>query len=199
MGYLLTVIAVASAWALYVTWLAARLRRLHSRSAAAAQALVLQLTRRALAVSNAVSDHAALLPNSAVTLQLAAHLALHAASDEREAAESDLTRALQEAVRGNPMLSEQREQIFRDVVIQNRRVEMARALYNDAVRDTCALRRRWQLRALRLAAHLERPDYFDIDTTLSLDAPPLDSPSMDAPATPPPSPIVTPTSGPKQW
>lgn len=170
MSYVLVVIALAGAWALHLTWLAARLRRLHARSDAAAQALSLQLTRRALVVNDVATDHVALLVDSAATLHFAVWLALHAAADEREAAESDLTRALQVAVRDNPMPAEQREQIFKNVVIQNRRVEMARVLYNDAVRDTCALRRRWLLRVLRLAAHLEHPKYFDIDTTLSMTA-----------------------------
>ncbi len=178
MSYVLAVIVLAGAWALYATWLATRLRRLHARSAGAAQALTIQLARRALRVSTAVTDHAELLGSGAITLQLAAKLALHASDNEREAAESDLTRALQLASRNGPMPREQRERVFAGVITQNRRVEMARALYNDAVRDTCALRRRWQLRALRLGAHLECPKYFDIDTALATDTLTPERPSV---------------------
>jgi len=60
---------------------------------------------------------------------------------------------------------------FGEIVIQNRRTETARSLYNDAVRDTIGLRQQRLLRLLRLAAHLPAPSYFDIDTTLNVPAP----------------------------
>ncbi|MGH3544325.1 MAG: hypothetical protein ACRDPW_00085 [Mycobacteriales bacterium] len=177
MGYALAITLLTVAWALYVTWLAARLRRLYTRCRAAEQALRLALTRRALVAGDTVAAHAACCGNGAVAVQLAASQALHAAADEREAAESDLTRALQAAIHtavsDGQLSAERLRRVFDDVLTQNRRVEMARALYNDAVRDTCALRRSWQLRALRLAAHRTRPGYFDIDTTLTMSAEPI--------------------------
>ncbi|WP_163570284.1 hypothetical protein [Fodinicola feengrottensis] len=43
---------------------------------------------------------------------------------------------------------------------------VARQIYNDAVRDSLALRRRRLPRALGLAGHTPAPRYFDIDDSL---------------------------------
>jgi hypothetical protein len=45
------------------------------------------------------------------------------------------------------------------------RVLIARRFYNDAVRDTRALRARRMPRLLRLAGHRAMPQFFDIDDT----------------------------------
>ena len=46
------------------------------------------------------------------------------------------------------------------------RVLIARRFYNDAVRDTRALRGRRMPRLLRLAGRRDMPQFFDIDDTL---------------------------------
>jgi len=45
-------------------------------------------------------------------------------------------------------------------------VVIARRIYNDAVRDTLALRSRWMVRWLRLAGSVEAPRYFEITEPL---------------------------------
>ena len=50
------------------------------------------------------------------------------------------------------------------------RVQVARRFYNDAVRDTRALRSRRMPRLLRLAGHRALPQFFDIDDTGTIPA-----------------------------
>jgi hypothetical protein len=49
-----------------------------------------------------------------------------------------------------------------DLAVASRRLGVARQVYNDAVRDTLALRQQRLPRALRLGAHHPLPRYFDI-------------------------------------
>jgi hypothetical protein len=50
-------------------------------------------------------------------------------------------------------------------------VQVARRFYNDAVRDTRSLRARRMPRVLRLAGHVQLPQFFDIDDTVPPQAP----------------------------
>lgn len=189
MDYWLSAISLVSAWVLYVTWLAARLRRLYVRVDAASRALDAALVRRALGVAELAVMQPIALGSRADVTELAAHGALRALAEDREAAESELTRAVQDALwsrvlQSGTLESRELQSGFAEVLTQNRSVETARALYNDAVRDTCALRRRWHVRTLRLAVHRRRPTYFDIDATLTT-------------ALPQPSSTATPVAGPR--
>ena len=49
-----------------------------------------------------------------------------------------------------------------DLAGTSTRVALARRFYNDAVRDTLALRRRRKVRYFRLAGTAPRPEYFEI-------------------------------------
>jgi hypothetical protein len=166
-NYLPVVVVLGCLCALYPY----RLRRLHSRITTAAQALDTRLTSRARTVLEVIdrwpSGHAEL----AASLRLAAMRALTAPELEREALHSELTKAIARAINGPTAALLIDDPGFGEVITQNRRTETARALYNDAVRDTFALRRKHLLRALRLAAHLPAPAYFDIDTTLTMLSP----------------------------
>jgi hypothetical protein len=157
--YLVVSFVAAFLVAAYVTWTAARQDRLHDRCAAARASLDAQLVRRAAAASALARDHAGALGERAALLRSAAEAALDADDDGREVAENDLTREL----RHLPWSAA--EAPLADVGAVSGRVTLARHIYNDAVRDTLALRRRRLPRALRLSAGRPWPRYFDIDDT----------------------------------
>ena len=154
LGLLAGVLVVA-----YVSWTAARLDRLHDRCVAARASLDAQLVRRAAAASALARDHAGALGERAGLLRRAAQLALDAGDDGREVAENDLTRELRHV----PW--DAADGAMADVAAAASRMMLARHIYNDAVRDTLALRGRRLPRALRLSAGRPWPRYFDIDDT----------------------------------
>ena len=129
-------VALVVAVAAYLTWLAARVDRLHGRASAAGQALDAHLLRRAAAA--AVLAEELLLPE----LYAAARAALDAGPDEREAAENDLTRQL----RALPLTAD--DPALAPVVAASRRVALARQVHTDLVRDARSLRGRPLVRLL---------------------------------------------------
>ncbi len=157
MTYLVVVVIAVSLLALYIAWLAGRLARLHGRAEAARSALHVQLRKRAQVASLLAKDHALVLGSSAGPIEAAAYAAL-AHDNDREQSENELTRAL----RLLPL--EPQDLLLAELVAVNSRLEVARQVYNDAIRDTLALRGQRVPRALRLAAHWPPPCYFDIDT-----------------------------------
>src|SRR5919198_1474330 len=120
MGWLVGVVVVVVAIATYLTWVAARVDRLHHPVAA-----------------------------------------LRAVDDGRELAENQLTRALRGLA-----LPDSDGPVGRaaaEVVSASRRVELARQVHTDLVRDTLAARRRPVVRLLGLDRRHRRPAYFDIE------------------------------------
>jgi 8-oxo-dGTP pyrophosphatase MutT (NUDIX family) len=159
---LLVVALVLGPWLLGT---ANRLDRLHIRSDAAWAGLDAALARRAV-VTRAVAAAGGIDPTCADALRAAADRAELAGRADREAAENELSRLLAELHRGvlPAALAEELDDA-------EQRVVLARRVYNDAVRDTKALRRRRLVRWLRLAGTAVRPDYFEIaepapDTTV---------------------------------
>nr|BFE66460.1 membrane protein [Dactylosporangium thailandense] len=149
MWWVIVVVAVVVAVATYLTWLAARVDRLHARAVAAYATLDAHLVRRA-AAAVALAE-AAQLP----TLMYAAKIALDAQPDDREVAENDLTRHLRLDFGATPV---------DDTLVQvSRRVALARQVHNDVVRDALAVRRRGLVRVFRLARKHPVPAYFDVD------------------------------------
>jgi hypothetical protein len=150
------VVAVVVLVGTYVTWLAARLDRVHLRATAARRGLDAQLVRRAAA--------AAVLAEQAETpqdeLYAAARAALDAPNGEREIAENILTKRLRdldvESAEADPSLAEA-------VDAANRRLALARQVDSDSVRDALVLREHHIVRWLGLARKHSRPMYFDID------------------------------------
>lgn len=127
---------------------ATRLDRLHVRTDAAWAALDAALYHRAVA-ANAIHGYGA--------LRRAAHAALLAGPATREDLENELGRALSALDRcgleaGYASRLADAEQA----------VVIARRVYNDAVRDTLALRSRRLVRWLRLAGTAPVPRYFEI-------------------------------------
>ncbi|MFG2042669.1 hypothetical protein [Dactylosporangium sp. NPDC048998] len=152
MWWVIAVVAVVVAVATYLTWLAARVDRLHARAAAAYATLDAHLVRRA-AAAVALAE-AAQLP----TLMYAAKIALDAQPDDREVAENDLTRHLRGSGLGAPP-----SDVVESLVQTSRRVALARQVHNDVVRDALAVRRRALVRLFRLARKHPVPAYFDVD------------------------------------
>lgn len=147
--------------ALYTSWTAGRLDRLHARVDAAWAALDAALVRRAAAARALVLQ----LPGSPVTAQLerAAAAALQGGPVAREAVENDLSRALRAALH---LLGPGTEQVRAELDNACTRVGLARSFHNSAVSDAHVLRRRRLPRALHLAGYRVMPQHFDIDDTL---------------------------------
>jgi hypothetical protein len=154
----------------YLTWLAARVNRLHRRAQAATAALDAALVRRAAAAAVLADELAAVRPAAAADLYATARVALDAgATGGREAAENDLTLALRRLPGQVP------DPIpgWGGVVTASRRVGLARQVHTDVVRDALAVRRRVPVRLLRLARRHAEPGYFDVG-----------DPGLDDPAAP---------------
>jgi hypothetical protein len=132
---------------------ATRLDRLHVRTDAAWAALDAALYRRALAVS--VLEDSALEDRAA--LRCVAHAASHARPCAREELENELGGMLSalDRCRLEPASA-------RALADAEQRVVIARRVYNDAVRDTLALRSHRLVRWLRLAGTAPLPRYFEI-------------------------------------
>jgi hypothetical protein len=160
---------VAGAGAAGVIRTATRLDRLHARTDAAWAALDAALCRRARAVSvlgagrnggealHGAAD-AILLAGSASALRAGGHPVLQAGIPAiREELENELGRLL--TVLDRRGLEPPSVDRLADA---EQRVMIARRVYNDAVRDTLALRSHRMVRWLRLAGTAAVPRYFDI-------------------------------------
>jgi hypothetical protein len=148
--------------ALYITWTAGRLDRMHARVDAAWAALDAQLVRRAAAARALVP----LLPKGpeAEALDERAAAALLASEQDRDVVENALTRALRRAIRLLPD-TPAAERALAELDDAATRVGLARSFHNSAVHDTRALRRRRLPRLLRLAGYRAMPLFFDVDDT----------------------------------
>ncbi len=158
--FLLLGLAVLNA--LYVTWTAGRLDRMHARVDAAWAALDAQLVRRAAAARHLLAH----LPSGpeANALDERAAAALAAGEEGRDVVENALVRSLRGAASLLPETPEAAAALA-EVEAAGERVALARAFHNSAVTDTRALRRRRLPRLLRLAGHRRLPTFFDVDET----------------------------------
>jgi hypothetical protein len=156
------VVAVAALLSAYLVWTAHRVERVHVRAASAERALDAHLVRRAAAAAVVAEQQ------DAAELYAAARLALDADPGEREAAENDLTRALQSL----PLQSAPAGAATRTLIATSRRVVLARQVHTDLVRDALTARRRPLVRVLGMARRYPRPSYFDIEEPALLILPP---------------------------
>lgn len=161
-GDVALVVAIVVLVALYVTWTAGRLDRMHARVDAAWAGLDAQLVRRA-AAARALLLHLPPGPEAEAVDERAV-AALAAEEQSREAAENALTRALRTAL---PLLpsTAAAQAALNELESASTRVGLARSFHNSAVTDTRALRRRRLPRLLRLAGHRAMPSFFDMDDT----------------------------------
>jgi hypothetical protein len=148
----------------WTVWTLTRLGRLEARVTRAWTALDTQLQRRA-----GLAEELARRYPAAVGEHRAAYLAAFAADarrpvdGDRELAENVLGRELRELPAELPGVP---AALRSDLTGTTTRVALARRFYNDAVRDTQALRRSRLARLLRLHASRPLPRYFDIDDRL---------------------------------
>lgn len=149
MWWIVGVVAVVVLVATYVTWIAARVDRLHARAGAASAALDAHLVRRAAAALE-LADNL-----GRARLRQVARAALEAAPEERELAENDLTSELRRLPPGGAPMDA--------MISTSRRVALARQVHNDSVRDALAVRGRPLVRLLALARKHPAPRYFDVD------------------------------------
>jgi hypothetical protein len=170
------VLAVALAVLLtgWVTFTLTRLDRLHARVDAAQAAMDAQLVRRAAALLHVAesADSGVLHERRAVYDRIATDaLDARGAGVGRQTAENAVGRAVAElASAARPLLPSAAEELHEAAA----RVLIARRFYNDAVRDTRALRARRMPRLLRLAGRRDLPTFFDI-----ADTPPSRTPEME--------------------
>lgn len=143
------------AWAVFTL---ARLRRLEGRVDRAWETLEGALARRAELADAVAREHADDLGAlRAQALAGAVTAARRPAGGDREVAENALGRLVRELP--EPLRATELDDA-------GWRVGLARRFYNDAVRDTRALRRRPGPRTLRLHAGRPLPRFFDIDDGL---------------------------------
>jgi hypothetical protein len=159
-GWYVTALVVVVLLALYGSWTARRLDRLHARIDATGAGLDAQLRHRALTAAR-LADSAS-VPREVVAA--VAPPALVAAEvtglgHDREAAENALSRALQEVDDRLPPDAPEVAAMVDAVT----RATFARRFHNDAVRDALVVRRRWVVRLMHLAGHAPRPTYFEVD------------------------------------
>ena len=154
--FVVVVLVVVLLLAALRLWLTAnRLDRLHVRTEAAWQALEGALSRRIVATRAAAAAGAFAGPD-ADRLRHLTSLADRAPRAIRADAENDLSRALA----AQPPVVE--PELAAELADASERVVLARSFYNDAVRDTRALRAVWFTRMFRLAGRAALPDYFEI-------------------------------------
>jgi hypothetical protein len=164
MWWIVGVVAIVVAIATYLTWIAARVDRLHQRATAANAALDAALVRRAAAAGGLATVVAVPRLGGLV------HDALQAQASDREVAENDLTQALR-VIEFDPAQVAAADGAWTELVAASRRVALARQVHTDLVRDARAMRRRRLVRLLRLSRRHDEPRYFDIDNPV-LDDPP---------------------------
>ncbi|MFC0863930.1 hypothetical protein ACFHYQ_16630 [Sphaerimonospora cavernae] len=171
MTTLIVVIALVVVTGVYISWRAGRLDRLHIRLETAHAALDAALLRRA-AVCLEFAGSRILDPATSLVLAAAAHEARTAGPDEREHAESDLSKTLRAVVdqeRFREKLAEHPAgaELLTELDTAVAMTVYSRRFYNNAVAVTRTAQRRWLARTLRLAGHTGYPSFFEID-----DAPP---------------------------
>ncbi|GAA1009520.1 membrane protein [Acrocarpospora pleiomorpha] len=165
---ILVVGAIVLLTAVYISWRAGRLDRLHIRLETAQAALDAALLRRS-AVCLELAGSRLLDPATSLVLAAAAHEARTAGPDEREHAESDLSRTLRAVVDQERFLEKvHAPELLEELDSAVAKVVYSRRFYNTAVGVTRIAQRRWLARTLRLAGHTDFPQFFEID-----DAPPV--------------------------
>jgi hypothetical protein len=165
-GWLVAAVVVAVLVTMWITFTLTRLDRLHARVDAAQAAMDAQLVRRAAALL-----HVAESPDSGVaaperdSYHRIASRALNVPETdaERQDAENAVGRVVSALVsRADALPTE----LLAELQEASARVLIARRFYNDAVRDTRALRGRRLPRVFRMAGRRAMPQFFDIDDTV---------------------------------
>ena len=167
--------------AVYVSWRAGRLDRMHTRLEAAHAALDVTLVRRS-SVTLELASSGFLDPATSLLLAEAAHEARGQAADgtgvrprdlhESELAQSNLSRALRAAFaqpgfRSSLTGKDGADELLAEVEAAAHQVLVARKFYNNAVDVTREARRKPLVRLLRLAGSAGPPEFFEMDDALA--------------------------------
>jgi hypothetical protein len=168
-GTFVLIVVLLLLFGFYLSWTANRLDRLHLRLDAAKVALDGQLVRRA-SVTLELAQSGVLDPATSLLLATAAREARDAGDEERETAESALTRDLRAAFDEPEQLTEVRATLVGPALLDElatsaKRVQLARQFYNESVRTVRQLRSHRLVRAFRLAGRAPDKPNFDIDDT----------------------------------
>jgi hypothetical protein len=175
LAWLVLAVLLALLLTAWIGFTVTRLDRLHARVDATQAALDAQLVRRAAALAHVAETTAGQIPeDERHEFDRTAQQAIAAGRLNRAAAENEVGRALLRLARSPVELPAGTADELREAAS---RVQIARRFYNDAVRDTRALRSRRMPRLLHLAGHRELPQFFDIDDTLPPE-PPVRRPSV---------------------
>ena len=167
--WVVAAVVVLLALAVWLSWTAQRLDRMHHRLEVARGSLATQLLRRSGAALE-LATSGALDPARSLLLVDAAHAARAVAPDEMESAESDLSQALRavfsdvdevRSLRAAPDLGP----LLAELTADCRKVELARRFHNDVVTSARVLRSRRRVRWLRLAGRAPVPTTVDLDDT----------------------------------
>ncbi|SET00557.1 hypothetical protein [Geodermatophilus poikilotrophus] len=162
--WLLLTAAVVLLLVAWVTWTLTRLGRLEARVERAWTALETQLTRRAELAEELARDHAtAVGEERAARLRACVREVRAPRTGDRELAENALGRELRDLPADLPGVP---SGVRADLAGTAIRIGLARRFYNDAVRDTSALRTRRLPVLLRLHASRPVPRFFDIEDDL---------------------------------
>jgi sensor histidine kinase regulating citrate/malate metabolism len=161
------VLVVLLLFGLYLSWTATRLDRLHVRLDAARVALDAQLVRRSAATLE-LARSGLLDVATAVILATAAREAQIETEDEREQAESALTRDLRAAFDDPVQLDQLRQtpegtDLLQELGASMRRVQLARRFHNESVRAVRQIRGYRRVRYFRLAGRAPDKPTFEID------------------------------------
>ena len=196
-GWLILAVVLAVLVSMWVTFTLTRLDRLHARVDATWASLDAQLVRRAAALL-----HVAEAPDTGaeaahrVRYEAVAKAALNPDQPQRrQAVENAVGRAVAELAELPALITDEPLAELRETAA---RVLVARRFYNDAVRDTRALRARRIPRLFKLAGHVPMPQFFDIDDTVPVPVvsplptprPVTDPPSVGSPSAVTPTPTL---------
>jgi hypothetical protein len=158
---LAAVVVLLAAWS---AWTQTRLRRLEGRVDRAWTSLDTQLQRRAGLAAELARDHAAAVGEDRAARLAAAACEVRAPrAGDRELAENALGRELRDLPDDLPGVP---AALRADLEGTATRIGLARRFYNDAVRDTAALRTRRLPSVLRLHGSRPMPRFFDIEDGL---------------------------------
>lgn len=165
-GWLVAAVVLAVLLTMWITFTLTRLDRLHARVDAAQAAMDAQLVRRAAALLHvAESPPSGVSEDGRASYHRIATRALNvpATDAERQDAENAVGREVAALMgRARPLPAE----LLAELEEASARVLIARRFYNDAVRDTRALRGRRLPRMFRMAGQRALPQFFDIDDTV---------------------------------
>lgn len=165
--YLVTAAVVAVVLALWLSWTANRLDRMHHRIDVARASLDAQLLHRS-GTTLELATAGVLDPARSLVLADAAHAARAAPSEGTESAQSDLSQALRIAFADATEVGElghdpDSGQLVHELAGDCRKVVLARRFHNDVVAAARVLRSRRRVRWLRLAGHAADLHTVDFD------------------------------------